>query len=114
MAGHQRITTVMGFCDKNMSSDVWGEKEEGLCGASKKNVCYQAPSLRERTEEGPCSENSVFPPAVAAVNTLPRTWNYFHTPVFEVPPLDAWLAYLPLPFFLYVTSHGCPGPRSAC
>lgn len=73
MAGHQRITTVMGSVIKICLQMCGEEKEEGLCEASKKNVCYQAPSHWERTEEGPCSENSVFPPPVAAVNTLPRT-----------------------------------------
>lgn len=47
--------------------------EETLLGIQEKPALsgtLGAPSLQERTEEGPCSEDSVFPPPAATVKTL--------------------------------------------
>lgn len=45
----------------------------------------EAPSLLERTEEVPCSEDSIFPPPVATVKTLqgPKTLSIVLSPTFS-------------------------------
>lgn len=84
------------FCDKNTSSDVWGEGGKTLCCIQEKCMLsgtLEAPSLQERTEQGPCREDSVFPPPVAAVKTHwgPETFSISLSSMFSH---SAWLKYL--------------------
>lgn len=79
--------------------------EETLLGIQEKPALsgtLGAPSLQERTEEGPCSEDSVFPPPAATVKTLrgPKGLSKSLSPMFSH---NAWPHFL----FLYVILHSC-------
>lgn len=79
--------------------------EETLLGIQEKPVLsgtLGAPSLQERTEEGPCSEDSVFLPPAATVKTLrgPKGLSKSLSPMFSH---NAWPHFL----FLYVILHSC-------
>jgi len=52
---------------------VWEVEGMTLRGIQEKRTLSgtsEAPSLYERTEEGPCSEDPVFPPPVATAETF--------------------------------------------
>lgn len=80
-----------------------GGRRETLCDIQRKLVLsgtLEATSLQGSTEEGPRSEDSVFPPPVAPVKNTPRAQNSFHKPVFNV--LSQCLARVSPSLFLHV------------